>query len=163
MWQWNAHAPGLSQSMTTSQRSPGLTPSVSQLKAALPSGQPSRATTCIGIPWRCHGWVMTPSFMNRITILSPSFATIGAVAGKPRPLIVKPPRVSLLIQTSVIGHAIEVRDPLGRVLGVHDERPEQPAPDLVRRVVVRVVHVRTGGLRRELVTRTTHPGVMDPG
>ena len=42
---------------------------------------------------------MIPSFMNRITIVSPSRATIGAVAGKPRPLIVKPPSVSLLIQT----------------------------------------------------------------
>ena len=37
--------------------------------------------------------------MNRMTIFSPSFATIGAVAGKPRPLMVKPPSVSLLIQT----------------------------------------------------------------
>ena len=42
---------------------------------------------------------MLPSFMNRMTIVSPSVATIGAVAGKPRPLIVKPPRASLLIQT----------------------------------------------------------------
>jgi hypothetical protein len=37
--------------------------------------------------------------MNRITIVSPRLATIGAVAGKPRPLIVNPPRASLLIQT----------------------------------------------------------------
>ena len=42
---------------------------------------------------------MMPSFMNRITIVSPSLATIGAVAGKPRPLIVNPPSESLLIQT----------------------------------------------------------------
>ena len=40
-----------------------------------------------------------PSFMNRIAIVSPSVATIGAVAGKPRPLIVNPPSESLLIQT----------------------------------------------------------------
>jgi hypothetical protein len=38
MWQWNAHAPGSSHSMTTSQRSPGLTPRVSQVNAAEPSG-----------------------------------------------------------------------------------------------------------------------------
>ena len=37
--------------------------------------------------------------MNRMAIFSPRFATIGAVAGKPRPLIVKPPSESLLIQT----------------------------------------------------------------
>ena len=42
---------------------------------------------------------MLPSFMNRMAILSPSVATIGEVAGKPRPLIVKPPSESLLIQT----------------------------------------------------------------
>ncbi len=42
---------------------------------------------------------MLPSFMNRMTIVSPRLATIGAVAGKPRPLIVKPPSASLLIQT----------------------------------------------------------------
>ena len=42
---------------------------------------------------------MLPSFMNRMTIVSPSVATIGDVAGKPRPLIVKPPSESLLTQT----------------------------------------------------------------
>ena len=84
---------------TTSQRSPGLTPSVSHVNAADPSGYPSRATTRIGIPWRCHGCIMFPSFMNRMTIVSPSVATIGEVAGKPRPLIVNPPSASLLIQT----------------------------------------------------------------
>src|SRR5688572_31399420 len=38
MWQWNAQAPGSLQSMMTSQRSPGFTPSVSQVNAAGPSG-----------------------------------------------------------------------------------------------------------------------------
>jgi hypothetical protein len=38
MWQWNAHAPASSQRITTSHRSPGLTPSVSQKKAAEPRG-----------------------------------------------------------------------------------------------------------------------------
>ena len=42
---------------------------------------------------------MFPSFMNRMTMVSPSVATIGAVAGNPRPLIVNPPSASLLIQT----------------------------------------------------------------
>ena len=42
---------------------------------------------------------MLPSFMNRMTIVSPSVATIGEVAGKPRPLIVNPPSASLQIQT----------------------------------------------------------------
>ena len=37
--------------------------------------------------------------MNRIAIVSPTVATIGDVAGKPRPLIVNPPSESLLIQT----------------------------------------------------------------
>ena len=37
--------------------------------------------------------------MNRIAIVSPTLATIGEVAGKPRPLIVNPPSESLLIQT----------------------------------------------------------------
>ena len=37
--------------------------------------------------------------MNRIATDSPTWATIGDVAGKPRPLIVKPPSESLLIQT----------------------------------------------------------------
>ena len=58
MWQWKAHAPGSSQRMTTSQRSPGLTPSVSHVNAADPRAYPSRATTCIGIPWRCQGCIM---------------------------------------------------------------------------------------------------------
>src|SRR3989304_3583792 len=44
MWQWKAQAPGLRHSITASQRSPGLTPRVSQVKAALPKGEPSRAT-----------------------------------------------------------------------------------------------------------------------
>jgi hypothetical protein len=36
--------------------------------------------------------------MNRIAIVSPSVATIGDVAGKPRPLIVNPPSESFEIQ-----------------------------------------------------------------
>ena len=38
MWQWNAHAPGSSAVTITSQRSPGLTPSVSAKNDAEPSG-----------------------------------------------------------------------------------------------------------------------------
>jgi hypothetical protein len=37
--------------------------------------------------------------MNRIAIVSPRLATIGDVAGKPRPLIVNPPSASFEIQT----------------------------------------------------------------
>jgi hypothetical protein len=36
--------------------------------------------------------------MNRMTIVSPNVATIGEVAGKPRPLIVNPPSASFEIQ-----------------------------------------------------------------
>ena len=89
--------------------------------------------------------------MNRMTILSPSLATIGAVAGKPRPLIVKPPSVSLLIQTMSWRRAVQLVVPLGRRLRLDDERAEQTAADLVGGVVVGVVHVRADGLRRELV------------
>ena len=42
---------------------------------------------------------MTPSFMKRTRMRSPCWATMGAVAGNWRPLMVKPPSWSLLIQT----------------------------------------------------------------
>ena len=51
----------------------------------------------------------------------------------------------------VLGGAVELVVALRRVLRLDDERAEQPAPHLVGRVVVRVVHVRAGRPGRELV------------
>ena len=89
--------------------------------------------------------------MNRIRILSPRVATIGAVAGKPRPLIVNPPSESLLIQTMswLTPYFRSTRSAALR--GWTMNAPEQAAPDLVGRVVVRVVHVRADRPGRELV------------
>ena len=84
---------------------------------------------------------MFPSFMKRITIVSPRVATIGEVAGNPRPLIVKPPRASLLIQTMSWLAPYSSVVALAGIQRLHDERPEQTSADLVRRVVVAVVHV----------------------
>jgi hypothetical protein len=89
--------------------------------------------------------------MNRIAIVSPSFATIGDVAGKPRPLIVKPAQRVVADPDDVLRHAVLAVVAVGRVLRLDDERAEQPSSHLVRRVVVGVVHVRAGRPDRELV------------
>ena len=75
----------------------------------------------------------------------------GTVAGKPRPLIVKPPSVSLLIQTMSWVAPYRFGRAVGGIRGLDDERAEQAAADLVGRVVVRVVHVRPGRPGDELV------------
>src|SRR3990172_69922 len=85
----------------------------------------------MGIPCRCQGCIITPSFMKRTTIVSPFWATMGFVAGKPRPLMVKPPSAALLIQTMSCG----------------------APPGVAGGVVMRVVHVRAGGLRHELIRK----------
>src|SRR5664279_1114139 len=122
MWQWKAHTPGVLAVIRTSQRSPGLTPSVSHSNSALPSGWASRAITRMTFPWTCHGCIMIPSFMNRIRTVSPTAARTGTVAGKPWPLIVKPPSESFEIQMYSRSNLI------GSTLGSTMNAPSRPRP-----------------------------------
>ena len=83
--------------------------------------------------------------MNRSSTRSPCAARTGTTAGKPWPLIVNPPSVSFEIQRYSRSYCV------CGCGGSTMNAPEQPASDLVRRVVVRVVHERAGVVGRELV------------
>ena len=69
------------------------------------------------------------------------------MAGKPWPLIVNPPSVSLEIQM----YSRSYLSSAASALGIDDERAQQAAPHLVGRVVVRVVHQRARVGRHEVV------------
>jgi hypothetical protein len=84
--------------MIASIRSPGLTENVSQSNGGAERPPVTGDDRPSVYPWLCHGCIMIPSFMKRTRTVSPCAARTGTTAGKPWPLIVKPPSVSFEIQ-----------------------------------------------------------------
>ena len=103
------------------------------------------------MPWRCHGCIIDALVHepDRDLVAERRDDRRGrreapAVDREAAQRVVADP-------DDVLGDAVVLVVALRRVLRLDDERAQQPAAHLVRRVVVRVVHVRAGRLRGELV------------